>query len=276
MQVTTCRHARANKYMDDESILRTSWGPLVQFLPGVALFIWIGYEMVRSDGWAKIFGILLLLGIAAYFATLLFRGLPRQGPCPRCKWLLVTWERSDHDMLCPMCCSYFDADDGRLYPIRERDRIRNIPTFAVPTPWKDLRSVSSPTISVPTSIHEALMESAMKARGGDRSWEPTWPAGCCVCGHPEMRSATHVITVVKQLTVRMEEIRIFLKNIPYCGDHDEGVKLGNATFSDESRNMRFALLFKSFAYRNAFFDLNPGEFYEKPIIAGEVPSTGSR
>ncbi len=253
---------------DTAGMLRPSWVALAQLLAGAAIFGAVGYAMVQGEGWVlKTLGVLLLLGVGAFVIATPFRGLPRRGPCPRCKCPMEASGRVERDLLCPKCCSYFDAENERLSPIKDRERIRSQPTYAVPTPWEDLRIVTSPTIGMASSVPEALLESALEKPGNTRTWEPRWPPGCCVCGQPEVHRVPLITPVVKQLKFRKESISIVLLGVPYCSEHNEGVRMRTTTFDDQEHSSRFALLFKSFAYRNAFFDLNPGEFYKNPSSA---------
>jgi hypothetical protein len=247
-----------------ESVLRPSWIAQVKRIAGAVILGCLGYFMTQAESWVlNFFGWLFLVGGVIGVFIIPFLGLPRRGPCPRCQWPMETMGRTGQDMLCPMCCSYLDAENEKLFPVKDTDRIRDEPTFAVPTPWEDLRIVTAPTISLASSFQEAAVESAMETTGRRRIWEPKWPPGCCVCRKPETRKAALVTPVVKQGMVLKEEIEIVLVNIPYCSEHDDGVRMETITFNDQAQSMRFALRFRSLAYRNAFLNLNPGVFYKK-------------
>jgi len=224
----------------------------------------LGSVMVSSEEWMlKIVGGVFLIGAVLFIIATPFLGLPRRGPCPRCKWPMESIGRRDRDMLCPMCCSYFDAENEKLFLVKDPDRIRNEPTYAVPTPWEDLEIVTAPTINLTSSFQEAATESALKKIGNRRVWQPKWPPGCCVCRKPVVRRASLITPIVKHLKIMKEDIEIVLMDVPYCGEHDNGVRMTTVIFSDKAKNMRFSLLFRSLTYRNAFFDLNPGVFYKK-------------
>jgi hypothetical protein len=162
-----------------------------------------------------------------------------------------------------MCCSYFDAENDLIFLVQDPDRIRDEPTYAVPTPWEDLGIVTSPTLPLASSFQEAATESALTTGGKRRIWEPKWPPGCCVCRSPAERRVPLITSIVKHLKVMKQDIEIVLLDVPYCGKHDDGVNMKTVTFADQALNMRFGLLFKSLRYRNEFLDLNPGVFYKK-------------
>jgi hypothetical protein len=244
--------------------LRPSWAAGVQRLIGGLVLGWLAYYMLGAEEWViKFFGCLFLIASLVGVFVLPFLGLPRRGPCPECKWPLQTVGRGQQDVLCPMCCSYFDAESDRIFLIQDPERIRDEPTYAVPAPWEDLGIVTSPAISLASSFQEAATESALTTSGKRRIWEPKWPPGCCVCRGSAERRIQFIASIVKHHTVIKEEIKIVLVGVPYCGEHDDGVDMKTVMFPDQAQNMRFGLLFRSLRYRNEFRDLNPGVFYKK-------------
>jgi hypothetical protein len=244
--------------------LRPSWAAGIQRFIGGLLLGWLGVYMAGTEEWLiKFFGWLFILVAVICVFVLPFLGLPRRGPCPKCKWPLQTDMRIQPDLLCPMCCSYFDAENEAIFSIQDPERIRDVPTYAVPTPWEDLGIVTSPILPLHSSFQEAATETAMTTSGKRRHWKPMWPPGCCVCGSAAERRKSFCTSIVKHLKVFKQEIEIVLENVPYCGEHDDGVDMKTVMFPDQPHNMRFGLLFRSFRYRNEFLELNPGVFYKE-------------
>jgi hypothetical protein len=234
-----------------------------QLVAGAIVGTVAGYYMVSAPEW-----ILKLLGACLLFSPLIvigafFIGIPRRGPCPVCNWPMQTLGRTEKDMLCPMCCSYLDAENEKLFPVKDSNRINDEPKYAVPPPWEDLRIVLKPTIPTSSSFAETVMDIALKSSGKQRVWEPKWPPGCCVCQNAMVRKDRLLTPIVAQRKIMKEDIEIILLNIPYCNEHSDSVRMENITFEDQGKNMHFSLLFRSLAYRNAFLTLNPGAFFSK-------------
>ena len=123
----------------------------------------------------------------------IFVGLGGIGPCPICGSTIEANDRSQKNLLCKGCTSYIDAEDKKLRK-SPADRITQVPVFAAPTPWSDLRLVLSPTIALSTQDYVANL--LMSKKGNVRMLSAQWPQACCVCGKTPSKTEKYARTIM--------------------------------------------------------------------------------
>jgi len=178
--------------------------------------------------------------------------------CPVCKGPIDT-VAVPKALLCKACDTYLELVDGGLRRIPE-DRLESGHVFGAPTPWKDIRAVTFPTVfaALPTQ----LTELALAKKAGIRLLEAQWPAGCSVCGQPATRHErqARVIVIPREwgiFNIGSQKITIMADGIPHCSEHSGGAVFDRIAFAVSLADPAFGLNFRSLAYRNAFRKLNP-------------------
>ena len=195
-------------------------------------------------------GLVVLLGLGALFG-MISMGLGGTGSCPLCSAEIVATSSNDSYKLCPGCREYLTIKDGLIRQM-DASAIASKPKFAAPTPWEDLKAV--------TYIPEGTLTTGSE----DRVLHATWPNGCCVCGEPASRLEDRALLVYKWNgnLVRINQTKIILQieGVPYCNVHSKGLTIEQINFrskGDDDVKQDLALVFRSYAYRNKFLELNP-------------------
>jgi hypothetical protein len=196
------------------------------------------------------------IGGAAMAVMPIFVGLGGIGPCPICGSTIEANDRSQKNLLCKGCTSYIDAENKKLRK-SPADRITQVPVFAAPTPWSDLRLVLSPTIALSTQDYVANL--LMSKKGNVRMLPAQWPKACCVCGKAPRKAEKYARTIMvppSGIGVRDTETVVAAEDVPYCEAHSGGIQFDTIHFSNPENDAVFAILFRSLAYRNEFMRLN--------------------
>ena len=195
-------------------------------------------------------GFVALLGVVALF-DIKTKGLGGTVSCPVCSAEIAATSKNESFKLCPGCREYLTISDG-LVSRMDPASIASAPIFAAPTPWVDLKAVTyTPAGSFVT--------------GGEvRVLHAKWPDACCVCGEPTSRREDVSYNVYKWngelVRVNQRRITLQFEGVPYCDVHSKGFTLDKISFpskGDDDLKQDLALLFRSYAYRNKFLELNP-------------------
>jgi hypothetical protein len=195
-------------------------------------------------------GILALIGLGA-LGVMLLDGLGGTGSCPICAAEIVATSNTVPNKFCPSCHQYLSIRKGMVRPL-EAAALTDKPTFAAPTPWTDLKAVTyRPEVTLPVGSEERVLPAS-------------WPDGCCVCGEPATRleDRTYIVYKWKGELVRINQTQVTLRieGVPYCGTHADGLSIDQVNFQDKGDDevkQDLALVFRSYAYRNRFIELNP-------------------
>jgi predicted RNA-binding Zn-ribbon protein involved in translation (DUF1610 family) len=193
-----------------------------------------------------------------------FLGIKKKGSCPVCGTELRPEFDAPKLLLCPNCGEYIETA-GKSLRCVEISRLLSQPTFAAPTPWKDMHSPRYQTISFSTSVEDylkdALTDLAMKKKEGMRILDARWPEGCCVCGKQAVReeATAEKFTFLPPgvLRVRDHEATVAAEGIPHCVEHKGGACFGRATFGTAGHETVVGLLFRSYSYQSQFRKMNP-------------------
>jgi hypothetical protein len=217
-----------------------------------------GYYLVQTEETVLIIiGACLLFTAPLMLALPLFMGLPGRGPCPDCGGTIETMGSRDTNLLCRGCNAYLDAGQGKL---RHSDpqRIEAQPTFSAPSPWSDITNVVYSTIAF--SASDVISDAFTTRGGGTRLLEARWPAACVVCGGAPTRRDAMTREISKPGNIVDTKIMLAAKDIPYCGQHKEGVIFERVDSATPGASGCFGLKFRSLAQRNAFMRANPWKF----------------
>ena len=197
-------------------------------------------------------GVVVLLGLGALIGTM-SGGLGGVGSCPRCSAEIIATSKNESYKLCPGCREYLTINDG-LVSQMDPSSIASAPVFAAPTPWVDLKAVTyTPAGSFVTGGEVRLLHAK-------------WPNVCCVCGEPASRVEAGSYDVYKWngelVRVNQRRITLQFEGVPYCDVHSKGFTLEKISFPSKGNDISdvkedLALLFRSYAYRNKFLELNP-------------------
>jgi hypothetical protein len=195
-------------------------------------------------------GILALIGLGV-LGMMLWEGLGGTGSCPVCSADIVASSSTVPHKLCPGCHRYLTVEKAVVRPI-EPGALAAKPAFAAPTPWTDLKAVTYRS------------EGTLTTGSEERVLPATWPNSCCVCGEPATRleDCTYIIYKWNGEMIRFNQTQVTLRieNVPYCGAHAEGIGIEQVNFQakgDDDLKQDLALMFRSYAYRNRFLELNP-------------------
>ena len=217
-----------------------------------------GYYMVGSgETVIVILGGGLLLFAPIMLLMPLFMGLPARGPCPECGGTIETTGSRENNLLCRGCNGYLDAEDGKLRR-SDPDRIETSPTFAAPSPWKDITLVVYPTIAL--SAQDYLQDLMTTKKEGVRVMEAQWPHACAVCRGTPVRFDTVSRVLAKPGTITDTQIVCVARDVPYCSDHKDGLIFDRIESSTPGASGCFGMKFRSHAYRNAFMRANSWTF----------------
>jgi hypothetical protein len=261
-----------------ESAFRKSWLPTAKLI-SVGVVVTAISIPVFIAGLSGGNLLLLILGAAmAVSGPLLLVILPFMkrggyGACPVCKTSIEAFDGGAHDLLCGGCGSYLDVEGDRLVTIAHH-RLHEVPLFAVPTPWPDIRNVISSTValSAPDYLSSAVTDAIMTDKGA-HVMDPRWPPGCCVCAAPTTRNDQFALKVRMAGNIRDSQAELIVRDVPYCDQHQEGIDFHSVTFASRGHDREFAMRFRSHAFREAFRELNPWAWdCMKPWpVAGAVP-----
>jgi hypothetical protein len=192
-----------------------------------------------------------------------FMGLSRQGPCPVCGEIIAVQPFATTRMLCPTCGEYLQMVEKKL---RRMDvaSMMSMPAFAAATPWSDMASPRSETLSMGFTWDELIQEAAQSVLTKNervRLLNAAWPSGCCVCGEPETRkqiiASTFVFVRPALFRLRERKAKVIAKDIPHCDEHIDGAKFDAAMFSTAGSPTEIGLFFRSYRYQIEFRRLNP-------------------
>ena len=128
---------------------------------------------------------------------------------------------------------------------------------------------------------DKLTELMMK-KAGNRELDAKWPAMCVVCRKPATRRDTLVVPVTVGGQYRDSKATLIARDIPYCAEHKGGIKFENVSnFGSRGGSMSFGIKFRSLAYRDQFFALNPWNWAgllplkpARPLPLAPSPLTG--
>ncbi len=217
-----------------------------------------GYYLVQTaETVVVVIGGIMLVAGPLMFIALPFMGMPGRGPCPECGGTIETIGSSQQNLLCRGCNSYLDAGGGKLQR-SDPNRVTAEPTFAAPTPWKDVTLVVYPTISF--SVQDAIQDWMTTKKGGVRIMEARWPQACCVCGATSTRFDTASRVFAKPGNIVDTQLIGVAKDVPYCRDHKDGLIFERVISATPGASGCFGIKFRSLAYRNAFMRANPWPF----------------
>ena len=241
-----------------ETPLKTSWLLLLRNLALAAGLGVGGFFMVQTDETVVvIIGACMLLTSPFLLLMPLFMGMPGRGLCPECGGAIEAQTARATNLLCRGCVSYLDAGEGKLRRAASTST-SVMPIFAAPTPWDDLNLIVFPTLGF--SAQDKIQDALTTLAAGTRVMDPAWPQGCCVCNEAAVRFDTVMRKVAKPGAVFDKEITLVLKDVPYCGQHKDGISFDRVSSDTPGAEDGFGLKFRSLAYRNAFMAVNPWRF----------------
>jgi hypothetical protein len=238
-----------------ETNLVFSWSSTLKNIGVGVVLIVIAFILIS---WTDSF-ILKVLGCLFGFTALvmlflpIYTGFRGKGPCPVCSAEVEASLAKALFIFCMNCGEYLEAGHKKLWQM-DINYMAHDPIFAVPTPWNDLDLATVPTISLPIP-GPPVDPSLLEKKGQNRALSATWPKGCCICGKQETRKESVTQVVVKPPEgigrVRDEQITLIAEGIPYCDEHTKGVKFGRIPSLKG-----WFLMFRSYAYRNKFREMN--------------------
>ena len=238
-----------------------SWSSLVKYLGtagGMLVFALI--LILNSDSFIlTVFA--YMVGFCGFVMLLLpfFTGFGGKALCPVCSAEIDVMLGKETYIFCKSCGEYLEADKKKLWQM-DINHVADDPKFAAPTPWKDLKFTTDPTLPLPLG-GPPVDPSLMVKKGGDRILTASWLEGCCVCGKHATRKETITKVIIMAAApealfkFRDKQITLIAEGIPHCDKHSGGVKFGRITSLEG-----MYLMFRSYAYRNEFRRMNPWQW----------------
>jgi hypothetical protein len=209
---------------------------------------------------AMLFSVASLLALPAFVYMLVVAGIGGKGPCPMCGAAVETMFGRQLNLVCRHCGAYLESANDEIGLMDERC-IAPEPTFAAPTPWKDILLVKrKSSVRYATDVAELTREALTKEESS-RVLTASWPNQCCVCGLPAVRRETIIcraeLRANSAVNIRHREADIIADGAPYCADHKEGVAFGIIQFANAAHEAGLGIKFRSLRYRNLFAAQNP-------------------
>lgn len=261
-----------------------SWLPTLKLIVAGIAATAIGVPLLLV-GYSNMNPLMLIFGAAATISgpimliSLPFAGRGGHGRCPVCETQIDVPGGRAQDLLCVGCGAYLDLEGDNLITIPHQ-RMHDTPYFAVPTPWPHIRRVLSSTIAFSAQDYIAnVITDAIRKDKGTYVMDARWPPGCCVCGGPVKRRERFALTVTMPGNIRDSKAEIVVPNVPYCAEHKDGIDFANVTPDCDAYEERYAMRFRSHAFREAFRELNPwrwdGMIAAQPSAAATSPTRES-
>ncbi|KKK61891.1 hypothetical protein LCGC14_3009790 [marine sediment metagenome] len=233
-----------------------SWSLILKYFGTGAVIIIFAFILISySDSFIlKVFACIIgITGLVMLFLPI-FTGFGGKGLCPVCSAEVEVILGKEPYIFCKNCGEYIEASNKKLWQM-DINHVADDPKFVVLTPWDDLNFATVPTIPLPSSGPPVDL-SLIDKKGQDRVLSAIWPKGCCVCGKQATRKESVMQVVIKPPEgigrVRDEQITLKAESIPHCDEHTKGVKFGRIRSLEG-----WYLMFRSYAYRNKFQEMNP-------------------
>ena len=236
-----------------------SMSSILKYLGTGIVMIIFAFILIRySDSFIlKVFAYIIgITGLVMLFLPI-FTGFGGKAICPVCSAEVEVMLGKEPYIFCKNCGEYLEAGHKKLWQM-DINHVADDPKLAVPTPWNDLNLATVPTVPLPSSGPPVDL-SLMDKKGRDRILTASWPEGCCVCGKKATRKESATQIVIKPPEgigrVRGKQITLIAESIPHCDKHTKGVKFGRIPSLEG-----WHLMFRSYAYRNKFREMNPWQW----------------